>query len=239
LTYGKFKDEKEAFAYTWDERNAEVRASFDRMFRERFPQGHFESVRDLVASGKQFMVDSAYEDHKGRKWLNDMHPDAFDFLARYGQDYRPFRWTSWPEFGLGIPEAGSCFVNSGRLMRAFNRSKRGSSVDAFPKWKARADAVYVEGLCLGAISLPMLHAWNAIGVAGKVAFDWTHAAACSWDRYFGFPLTETEYGELSETLSDKPLRYTNIFERTKFPRIRERLCEIAESRHRHDDREAA
>jgi hypothetical protein len=230
LGYDKFKDEKEAFEFTWNAGNAHVRSSFDENFRDLFPQGHFGSIRDFLPLCKKAIADPILRDRANARWLKGFHPEAFDFLFQYGQDYRPLQWKSWPEFGLGLPEYRACFKNSCRLMCAYNNSKYGDAAAAPPKWVRREDAVYVEGICVGAVSKPMLHAWNAIGIKSRVAFDWTHAAACRWDRYFGFPLTEAEYWELSEAVSGKALRYVNLFDTVRFEKLRTQLVEIAESR---------
>jgi hypothetical protein len=174
----KYENERVAWHATWGDADKTDRDALEALFRSYFPSGHRQSLRSVVEQFAERGVERVIKQHEKAIWLEHFDPRAFKFLSKYGTDYRPYRWPKWPDFGFGDPEYGMCFSNSWKLMAVYNGAYASPSVETHPRAKKGGRALYVEGLCMGAVSLPMLHAWNAIGLKSRIAFDWTHAAAC-------------------------------------------------------------
>ncbi len=225
-----FESEQEAWEVAWGTDGASFRSLCERRFREMFEHGHRTSLRAFVSSCTELEHDADLMQSEKAQYLRDVHPDAFVFLAAHGIDYRPYAWKKWPDFGLEGPENAECFKNSWRLMYTFHSAFQDPDIRATPGVMRRAPALYVEGICMGAVTSPMLHAWNALGHSKPIAFDWTHAAAARWDRYLGFPVSHDEYETAMNIASPGQARYISLFCRTTFPKVRAYLESLAITR---------
>lgn len=140
-----------------------------------------------------------------------VHPDAMDVLLKYGKDYSPVYWRTPPP----EPKPRSCFLNAWILSNSNNYSY-----------------VYVEGIAMGPVVPPMLHAWNTMRLRSTRAVDWTHYPITRWSRYLGIPLTKEEYAKLSRS---SPLKggIQLLFHKDHFTeKVRDTLIEILENRTR-------
>ena len=188
-------------------------------FRHLFPQGHQESLRDLVLEFGQQARNGGFKSDGFFGYLNDVHPDAFDILVEYGQDYTPLAFRKPPVWGE--PEVGKCYRNAWELTLGLNMH-----LDKHPRVKNRARYVYVEGIAMGPVVYPMAHAWVARGYGGMEALDWTLYATTKWVRYLGIPFMENEFIELAN-LTNRG----NVFEKRYFKaRAKKRLVEMLEAR---------
>lgn len=178
-----FKSKEEAWEIIRGPQGKELRKEAHAFFKKEFPQGHRTSIKDIVevCTNEDFRRNFEKEFLKS---LKSFHPRAFLLLALYGQDYTPRYWSKPPSNFKDIVHGG-CFINAYREMRCFNAGNQAN----------HERAVFVEGLAYGAFCSPMLHAWNALDLEGKKAFDVTLCDASHWIRYFGIPFTDEEHQE--------------------------------------------
>jgi len=167
-------------------------------FRSLFPRGHRTTLRPLVAAlGARVSKDVPGCRFGGGIVLADMHPRAYAFLVRHGRDYVPRRWEMVPE---AQPMFGACYGNAWALM-------------------CNTDTAYVEGVAVGALVRPMLHAWNAATLDSRRAVDWTHYAGSHWTRYLGCAFTKSEYDELLAATSHAGATIIGLFHARYFADI--------------------
>jgi hypothetical protein len=198
-----------------------VRRQLCRRARRMFPGGRAYSLRSfvevLLSPQKRHLLKNSYF-----KFVRDIHPHALELLLEYGHDYKPSIWRTRPPDDLQ-PKPGRCFRNTYLLMCAQNlRQERlweaGSTI-------SRPPSVYVEGLVVGAIVPPMLHAWNARGLNGVRAVDWSHYAACHWSRYLGIPFTAEEQKQLSMAAGLYP-KFLPFFHKKHFSIFEPHVAEL-------------
>lgn len=144
--------------------------------------------------------------------LNEIHPRALMFLAKYGVEYTPALWEEPPAVE---PIKGGCFGNAYVLQTMWNKKLRTEKSDL------RVD--YVEGIAFGRTE-PVLHAWNA-GQDKARAIDSTWYAAVGWTFYLGLPLRQHSYTRL------RKLGYPNgkfhlLLRKDVFERVEEPLARI-------------
>lgn len=156
--------------------------------------------------------------HLLSRWtaLEEMHPDSFRFLQRWGTEYKSHKWHKPPAWGE--PKPKGCYRNARVLMRSSAKSHKKRPNSSHSKVKI----AYVEGVACGPLVDPMQHAWNAIGVEGKKAFDWTFYAANHITRYIGIPLSKEEYESICQLISPKVVGI-NLFNKKIFGRIQVRV----------------
>lgn len=106
--------------------------------------------------------------------MEDVHPEAFEILLTYGRDYTPHLWGKAP---LNL-KPDRCYENSWVIAQVHKQ------------------LIYVEGIVAGAVIKPMLHAWNAVGLEGRAAMDFTQYTVSRWSRYLGIPFSIEEHEEL-------------------------------------------
>ncbi len=159
------------------------------------------------------------------KYLPIFHPRAFALLLRYGKKYTPLRWNNPPPFGE--PLDGGCGANAWRLMHLHNSSLRRRPETVA---KGKHPMVYVEGLALGSVLYPMLHAWNARGREGCEAIDWTFYAGSAWIHYWGVPFTRTEAQTAFTLIAPAYPRAALLFERENFTRVEDYLTQLLAKR---------
>lgn len=93
--------------------------------------------------------------------------------------------------------------------------------------------VYVEGLTVGFMAIPMLHAWNSYGLIDTRAVDWTMYVGCEWNRYIGIPFTEEEYAELQAIVFPRRRRRPiSLFDGKIYPLVEERIQQLLADRKR-------
>ena len=197
----------------------------DEVIAELFPNYHDYSLRDFLA---KFL-----DEEKARKMphvikshdysdLFRLHPRAIHLLLVYGKHYIPKRFNSpMPE-----PENDGCFRNSLQMMMSSHVNGNDSE-----------KLFYVEGVAVGPLIRPMLHAWNSPvdrrwGI--NVAIDWTLFSFAHWNKYFGVALTFDEFNGMAKILhpeSDE-LCSLPLLNRKNFPLIEGRMIEVLEARNR-------
>ncbi len=201
----------------WEWLNSKESASFRRVhtrrFNAMFPKGHRTSLRSFARSAlKNIVRNDPVMDRYAYALLKQIPTDAFDLLVRYGTDYSPQQFTAAPP----EPLENRCFENSWLLSRPRKRADNGSPL------------VYVEGIVVGSIVRPMLHAWNARGLQEPIAIDWTHYPVCRWSRYIGIPLSYPEYSRLCRRPDGK---FGPLFHKDHFcDRVRTELVTILDAR---------
>jgi len=202
-------------------RGAAKRRSLDRHLARMLPPTHSgqeEVVRGLILecsaharAGKEFRPDSRL------KWLRDLHPDAFHFIARHGQFFRPYIWPEPPEVE---PQSAQCYRNAALLCHSkeMRRTRIG---------RKKGDLWYAEGIVVGPLTQAMPHAWNTIDRKRRYAFDWTFYAGSKWIRYFGIALSYDEY----QGLCGPKYKYISLFRKEFFGiHMRVRLINILRRR---------
>lgn len=155
-------------------------------------------------------------------YLNQVHPEAFQMIGRYGIEYAPMLWNEPPVWGE--PKPRSCYGNAFELMRSINHANK--------RLRKPTRLLYVEGIAWGAAVNPMLHAWNANRMEnGQYAFDWTFYATTGWALYLGIPLTEPEYAR-ARKIAYPPdgKRFHLLFKKETFPNVRGYLIDVLEKR---------
>jgi hypothetical protein len=153
------------------------------------------------------------------QYIQQIHPDAFSILARYGVVYHPRVFRKRP--GFGEPRPAKCYLNALDLVRLDERILRKSR-----RRSSREPLVYVEGLVMGPLTYPMLHGWVTHGLNGRKAIDWTLYATCKWNSYIGIPFSAAEHKELG-ALSG----HINIFARDCFnTEVKKKVLQILRNR---------
>jgi len=105
------------------------------------------------------------------------------------------------------PTFGACYGNAWALMR-------------------NTDVAYVEGIAVGALVRPMLHAWNCATLDSCRAVDWSHYAGSHWTRYIGVAFTRSEYDELLAATSHGGATIIGLFHVRYFGDIEELMGRI-------------
>jgi hypothetical protein len=218
------KNEHGAWESVRGPHNAKVRRELNRYFWRLFPHGHQESIRRVVADFSTSAAQADFGKDEFSQYLSDIHPEAFILIASHGVDYSP-RLSRKPPL-YGEPESGACFVNAWKLMYGANVNLARSRRDR----KDKTPFVYVEGIALGVTAFPMLHAWNARGLEGRKAIDWTFYAVCQWIRYLGIPFTQEEHEELCRLIQPGEFRINLLFRRNVFPIVRPALLKLLDKR---------
>jgi hypothetical protein len=199
----------------------QIRRETRRAFRNFFPNGHDESIRAFVASVAS-MAERGAELKKevSTAHLAKVHPRALRFIAKHGIDYRPFSWRKLKPETLKIqPISRGCHLNSHYMMRIHCEIR-----------SPRSHWVYVEGVALGPIVFPMLHAWNAVGIRGTVARDWTFYSGTQWTRYLGIPLTSEEHEKCRRLAHPRKPMYHLLLDKPHFPKIESYLKDLIAER---------
>ncbi|OGC85157.1 hypothetical protein A3F55_01915 [Candidatus Adlerbacteria bacterium RIFCSPHIGHO2_12_FULL_53_18] len=217
----KWKSEREVWDFFHSEEGKGAAESNQHFFRKLFPAGHRQSIRpDIALVGKMTNKErwGYIAEHKPfLNWFREIHPHAFAFLVRYGKNYAPIIMGAPPSWGE--PGWATCYYNSLLLMTAVNKKRR------------RRPLVYVEGIVMGALAHPMLHAWNAYSLEGRQALDWTHYFGSRWSRYLGIPFTEGEYERLRKDIAPKKKDLVlSLYSKKNFPKVEEMLLNILETR---------
>lgn len=209
---GKFgmKTMEEEWLWLQSEEAAPYREEFAERSDLMFPdKGGMR--RGTISIGRRLAKGGFYLKEDALGLMNTIHPAAFKLLATYGVYYMPFTLTK----ALPEPERNRCFANS-RVLALTN-----------------AHLCYVEGIVIGVLVCPMLHAWNAGGRNGTIAVDWTQYSICRWSRYLGIPLTLDEHSRVRRA-ARIGTRSAPIFNRKFFtPRVERVLLSILKKRRRH------
>jgi len=199
----------------------QVRRDTRRAFRDLFPNGHNESVRGFVgAVAEQAEKGADLKKAISTAHLAQVHPRALRLIADHGIDYRPFSWRKFrPETKEVQPRSRGCFLNAHYMMRISREARA-------PRWQW----VYVEGIALGPLVFPMLHAWNAVGVGGSVARDWTFYSGTRWTRYLGIPLTAEEHEKCRHLAHPRKPMFHLLLDKPHFPKVESYLKELLAER---------
>jgi hypothetical protein len=232
MTEPKFNSERSFWRSlrSSNRRSAARRRDLTRGFRKLFPKGHRTSLREFVemcALGVQKnLFGKRYQRYRGHfAFLSQIHPDAFSIIEKYGSDYVGGKWKKPPP--MGEPRWKGCFVNAWKWAHGY-----AILLERHPERKDRTPMVYVEGIVHGSVVKPMLHAWNALGLNGATAMDWTFYAGSHWIRYRGIPLTIEEQKELL-ALTPVGTHIQLLFKKGVFtPKAKRRLIQILEKRRR-------
>lgn len=153
-------------------------------------------------------------------FLHGFHPRAVQLLLVHGTAYVPHDWGRSPREWERQPVNGKCHENSHWLMCESNQGA--SDVERM---------VYVEGLALSTLHLPMLHAWNARGLKKRIALDWTSYSIARWTRHFGIPFTESEYATACRLVS-RDAHPRLLLSRSNFGVVEKYLNEVLQERKR-------
>lgn len=202
------------------------REILDARFASLFPKGDQEDLRDWVKVLIQWHKENPKDPNLAK--LDSMHPEALEFLEQYGKNYKE---SVWEEPAQTDPERGLCFSNAYRYMEAVNllHDKHTASGKPEPFEKL----VYAEGIIIGSLTIPMLHAWNAEGVDGNIAVDWS-LYATKWKKYFGISLTKDELIEVLKIIfpnSGEDLSLGLIFRKDHYnSKVRNYLEEVLKKR---------
>ena len=210
-------NERKAWDIMRGPHNANVRRKYWKEFREMFPGGYNDDLRQLANRLRTKRGRERIFQHEEVKDFKRIHPLAFRLLEKFGTIYRPKLWNRPPSFGE--PVLKSCSLNSSRLMLSHN------SVEGI-----NSPLVYVEGITLGVLLPPILHAWNAKGLNSEEAIDWTFYTASRWNVYLGIALTEEEYMTLQQILRPRKPVSILLLHKKSFPKIENELVKILNSR---------
>jgi hypothetical protein len=206
--------------YLHSMRSLLFRRRLKRTFKKFFPKGHRTSLRPLVTEIAQSLRDGeTFSSEHPYRHMNDVHVDALEMIVKYGMDYTPLIWKQV----LPRPEKGGCFWNSWLLAKGLEDMSKENGGKGGP-------FMIVEGIVFGSVVRPMGHAWNAQGLRGNIAIDWTHYTVCQWSRYLGIPMTLAEHEELRH-LTSLGSNVRLLFHKKYFaPHARDRLISILEAR---------
>jgi hypothetical protein len=204
--------ERAAWDSHWGPKHKAKRARLRRHFKKIFPRGHDTSIRSFVIRCMDESRRTTLTRMPNGMYLPQFHPEAFEYIARYGVDYTPRRWRHPSD----AAREGECFANAWCLMEIGHR--RGILTEQL---------LYVEGVAIGLYVVPMLHAWNALAPAGTIAADSTFYAVASWTRYLGVPFTREEYEEICGN------RVISLFDVGLFPHVREKVAAVLARREEH------
>ena len=209
-----FSSERERWDFFRGPKNRNLRRRLWRRFYKRFPSGHDTSLRNVMHHLLEMGPEGITQYKNGTlRYVQHFPPNVFAFLAEFGVDYTPVRWHQPPVIE---PEVCQCFENS--LIAAEMGRELGVEI------------VYVEGFILGGTTHLLHHGWNAAEIHSRDATDWTHYAACHWNRYLGFPLTLEEHSEVSFAVFGEAGQTFPIFHPEYFAKGESALRIIAEAR---------
>lgn len=211
---GGWENEREAWDALRGPHNRKMRQQLWREFRGFIPPDI--SPKKLVRwfgspTGRQQLQE--YPDNHS---LKTIHPEAINFLGRHGQVYTGKTWMKPRPDGGELP-AGKCFACSWSLTE-IHHEREGQ------KRTRKAPLVYVEGITMGPLVGLMHHGWNAHGISGTMAFDWTFYSGSQWGYYVGFPVTYQEYRHAAKLAYPKqPGSVISLFGRPNFPSVQDYL----------------
>ncbi len=206
-----FKSEQDVWHFFRGPDGAEALQDLENQFQKRFPKGHKESLRPLTRFLLDPDIQKRFGENNGFKFMKSFHPRALLLLLIYGQDYTPMKWESCPNLPVE-PEWGGCFINSFHFMCGVNAHRK-------IKKGVEEEIVYVEGLADTGYPAPMLHAWNAKGLWGEDAIDWTWYTNSHLHRYFGIPFTDAELREIWSFADPTGKTFSSVFHKKHFERI--------------------
>lgn len=227
----------------WDEIHsntpdaADLRKRLDYWFSKYFPQGHDESLHKIVPTLQELYRGDPATRNMFPSWrlksfmsnLDFMHPDALDFIRRFGIDYTPRLWRRPPHIE---PKPRVCFFNATIWMYAHNLNRQKPKYIE-EKWP---EMTYVEGLVYGpTVRAPMLHAWNGFNPCDGDAVDFTFYQDCGWKRYLGIAFSQTEWVEICKvmdsTATAEDPKPQLLFRKENFtPEVRKKTEEILSRR---------
>lgn len=213
------KTQRAEWKYLHSTESAPLRRVLTRQFNKMFPQKHETSIRPFVREVvRRIKEEPALLERNFFKLMGGIHPEAMEIILKYGKDYAPYIWQKT----LPEPKRGWCFDNAWILVETDkNRRKRE---------KRKEPLVYVEGIAFGLRVKPMLHAWNALGLDGEIAYDWSIYAISHWTRYLGIPFTAEEHKKL-HSLTPLGKKVHLIFHKKYFnAQAKARLISILEKR---------
>lgn len=215
---GKVRSQSEIFDLISGNKGRTFRRNYIRYFRRMFPKGHRESLRDALSL---FAKEEGPKNLRRRNFFSDLfrlHPRAVDLLLKYGKDYRPKVWNVKPP----EPESGQCYSNSWKMIEESNLAEDESQ-----------RLVYVEGVVMGAMVRPVVHAWNSYydeSYGRNIAIDWTLFATVKWNRYFGIALTRDEYKKAAQIVFPGEDYSMLLLIKKHFPKVEDYLIEVLERR---------
>ncbi len=198
----------------WETVTREQLLHHKRLFHKLFPLGHQESIRSLIQNLRNPSFRGLLMAENWGAYIGDIHPRAFDLLAKYGQDYHPHVWKRPLDSSLDR----KCYINSWAMVENDYRHRNRHTS------KVVEPIVYVEGVAFGVRVYPMLHGWNARNLASRRAYDTTHHAVCRWTRYLGIPFTRDEYRKI------RGFGFSNLLAVDKFPRFETRITRLLAKR---------
>ncbi len=186
-------------------------------FHKTFGAGHDTSLRPFA----EWWADpKILESGRHLRYLEDVHPRAFNLIATHGIDYKPLLWRKPPEIE---PIPGACFSNAWAFMRLVRKGLSAKDKDI-------QGPVYVEGFAFGLFVKPMLHAWNAPSLNSQEASDWTFYSTSRWTRYLGIPFTEAEREVAQRCIHPNSNEVSLLFRKRHFPKVESYLTELLEKR---------
>jgi hypothetical protein len=214
-----YLDEQEAWSDLRLPSARDTRKMLNSYFRRMFPEGHKSSLRPIIAMMTTPEGRSRVLEHEMGRYLEDVHPDAFELLFRYGEDFVPRTFFRPPK---QEPKPKACFENAYTLMRATNMHTSSTGIEVR----------YVEGVIFGAVCDFMLHAWNTTVDSPSRALDWTFYSGTHWLRYYGVSVSESEYKHIIASAFPTHLgrNVTTLFTNRDFVQVRPHLEEVLERR---------
>lgn len=203
------KTQKQHWEYLQSKKSSHFRGSLTRRFNVIFPRGHRTSIRPIVRAYARYICKGkTFPENSIHKLMGDIHPEAFEILLTYGKDYIPHLWGKAPP----SLRPDRCYANSWVLAQVHEQ------------------LIYVEGIVVGVVIKPMLHAWNAVGLEGRAAMDFTQYSVSRWSRYLGIPFSLEEHAELCR-LNGLPDSMAPLFHKRYFTaQAKARLISILEKR---------
>jgi hypothetical protein len=91
----------------------------------------------------------------------------------------------------------------------------------------------VEGVAVGSLVRPMIHAWATPTEASPdfgLAIDWTFFSSSQWNKYFGIPFTHDEYRRLTKFAHPDINCSFLLLTKDNFPLVKSCLIEILSNR---------
>lgn len=186
-------------------------------FKQYFPSGHATALNLTLANLAEAARNEKPFEHP-YEYCDQVHPRAWDVILKHGKNYTPQSWAKnkpWEWEYQPLPRY--CFKNSIEYILILRQQVPVSR------------ATYVEGLCVGPLVEPMLHAWNGVGFSGK-CYDWSFYATTMFNRYFGVPFTLEEYQYINQGRDLYTIR--QMFRRDQFEEVEERVLAVLKKRPR-------